>query len=119
LQNWLEAFAQGAKAILVQRGFRRRWSFVEAQGKDGPRFDNQSPQATLAVLEAMRFTDGGGASPIPDIGTADREFILTMLASTRSERPRRLTPVPAGATDARFFRVMSTQGRDCLRLTAN
>jgi len=88
-------------------------------GKDGPRFDNQSPQATLAVLEAMRFTDGGGASPIPDIGTADREFILTMLASTRSERPRRLTPVPAGATDARFFRVMSTQGRDCLRLTAN
>ena len=35
-------------------------------GKDGPRFDNQSPQATLALLEAMRFTDGGGATPIPE-----------------------------------------------------
>ncbi|HOC00922.1 MAG TPA: hypothetical protein PKM43_19505 [Verrucomicrobiota bacterium] len=88
-------------------------------GKDGPRFDKQSPQATLAVLEAMRFTDGGGATPIPDIGAADRDFILTMLASTRAERPRQLTPVPAGATDARFFRVVSTQGRDCLRLTTD
>jgi hypothetical protein len=88
-------------------------------GKNGPRFDNQSPQATFALLEAMRFTDGGGAIPLPDIGAADRDFILTMLASTRAERPRPLTPVPADATDARFFRVVSTQGRDCLRLTAD
>jgi hypothetical protein len=87
-------------------------------GKNGPDFVNQSPQAALAVLEAMRFTDGGGATPIPDIGAPDRDFILTMLASTRAERPRPLTPVPAGATDARFFRVVSTQGRDGLRLTA-
>lgn len=86
-------------------------------GKNGPRFENQSPQATLAVLEAMRFTEGGGATPIPDIGPADRGFIRTMLALTRVERPRPLTPVPADATDARFFRVISTQGRDCLRLT--
>lgn len=88
-------------------------------GKNGPRFDNQSPQATLAVLEAMRFTDGGGAAPIPNIAAADREFILAMLASTRTERPRPLTRAPAAATDARFFRVVSTQGRDCLRLTAD
>jgi hypothetical protein len=88
-------------------------------GKDGPRFDNQSTQSTLAVLEAMRFTDGGGATPMPNIGTADPEFIRAMIASTRAERPRPLTPVPAGATDARFFRVMSTQGRDCLRLMAD
>ncbi|MRR37756.1 hypothetical protein EG829_24525 [bacterium] len=87
-------------------------------GKNGPRFDNQS-QARLAVLEAMRFTDGGGATPIPNIGTADREFILTMLKATRAERPRPLTPVPVGATDARFFRVVSTQGRDCVRLMAD
>ncbi len=88
-------------------------------GKDGPRFDNRSPQATFALLEAMRFTDGGGATPIPNIGAADRDFILTMLASTRAEQPRPLTPVPAGATDARFFRVVSSQGRDCLRLTVD
>ena len=88
-------------------------------GKDGPRFDNQSPQATFALLEAMRFTDGGGATAIPNIGAADHEFIRTMISTTRAERPRPLTPVPAGATDARFFRVMSSQGRDCLRLTAD
>jgi hypothetical protein len=88
-------------------------------GKDGPRFDYQSPQATFALLEAMRFTDGGGATPIPDLGSADHEFIRTMIASTRAARPRPLTPVPAAATDARFFRVVSTQGRDCLRLTAD
>lgn len=88
-------------------------------GRNGPRFDNQSSQATLAVLEAMRYTEGGGAAPIPDIGAVDREFILTMLSPTRSERPGRLTPVPAGATDVRFFRVVSTQGRDCLRLAAH
>jgi hypothetical protein len=87
-------------------------------GKDGPRFDNESPQAALAVLEVMRFTEGGGATPIPNIGDATREFILTMMASTRAERPSPLTPVPAGATDARLFRVISTQGRDGLRLTA-
>jgi len=39
--------------------------------------------------------------------------------STRAERPPPLTPVPDGATDARFFRVVSSQGRDCLRLTAD
>lgn len=88
-------------------------------GKDGPRFDNQSRKATLAVLEVMRFTDGGGATPIPNLGATDHEFIRTMIASTRAERPSPLTPVPAGATDARFFRVMSSQGRDCLRLTAD
>ena len=88
-------------------------------GKNGPRFNNQAPQATLAVLEAMRFTDGGGATPIPNIGATDEAFIRTMIAATRAERPRPLTPVPAGATDARFFRVLSTQGRDCLRLTAD
>jgi len=88
-------------------------------GKDGPRFENQSPQARLAVLEAMRFVDGGGATPIPDLGEADPEFIRTMMASTRVERPRPLAPVPPGATDVRFFRVVSTQGRDCLRLTAD
>lgn len=88
-------------------------------GRNGPRFDNQSPQAVLAVLQAMRFTDGGGATPIPDIGAADRDFILAMLASTRAERPRPLTPIPHGATDVRLFRVMSSQGRDCLRLTAD
>ena len=31
VQNWLDAFAHGAKAILVQGGFRHRWSFVEGQ----------------------------------------------------------------------------------------
>ena len=67
----------------------------------------------------MRFNDGGGATPIPDLGAADQEFIRTMIAATRAERPQPLTPVPAGATDARFFRVVSTQGRDCLRLTAD
>lgn len=88
-------------------------------GKNSPRFDHQSPQATLAVLEVMPFTEGGGAAPILNLGVPDREFILTMMASTRAERPRPLTPVPAGATDARFFRVVSTQGRDCLRLMAD
>lgn len=88
-------------------------------GRNGPRFDNQSPQAVLAVLEAMRFTDGGGATPIPDLGAADRDLILAMLAPTRAERPRPLTPIPHGATDVRLFRVMCSQGRDCLRLTAD
>jgi hypothetical protein len=87
-------------------------------GKNGPRLDNQSPQARIALVEAMRYTDGGGATPIPDAGAVvDHDFIRRMIAHTRAERPRPLTPVAAGATDVRFYRVVSTQGRDCIRLT--
>jgi hypothetical protein len=86
-------------------------------GKNGPRLDNQSPHARLALLEVMHYTEGGGAAPSPDVGTADPDFIRSMIAPTRAERPRPLTPVPAGITDVRFFRVVSTQGRDCIRLT--
>ena len=86
-------------------------------GKSGPRLDNQSPHARLALLEVMHYTEGGGAAPSPDVGAADPDFIRSMIAPTRAERPRPLTPVPAGITDVRFFRVVSTQGRDCIRLT--
>jgi len=66
----------------------------------------------------MRYTDGGGAIPIPDSGSkVDYGFIRQMIAHTRVERPRPLTPVAAGATDVRFYRVVSTQGRECIRLT--
>jgi hypothetical protein len=112
----------GDSMRLVSRGEGRNTAVLAlgAQvGKNGPRFDNQSPQARAALLEATRYTDGGGATSIPDIGVADLEFIRTMIAATRAERPRPLTPVPPNATDVRFFRVVSTQGRDCLRLTAD
>jgi len=111
----------GDSMRLVSRGEGRNTAVLAlgAQfGKNGPRLDNQSPQARIALLEAMQYTDGGGATPIPNAGAVvDHDFIRRMIAHTRAERPQPLTPVAAGATDVRFYRVVSTQGRDCIRLS--
>lgn len=80
-------------------------------------FVNRSPNAHAAVIEAFRYTPGGGAAAIPDMGDADERFIRQMITASRMERPRLLSPVPAGKTDARLLRVLISQARNCVRLT--
>ena len=80
-------------------------------------FVNRSPNAHAAVIEAFRYTPGGGAAAIPDMGDADERFIRQMITASRMERPRLLSPVPAGKTDVRLLRVLISQARNCVRLT--
>ena len=78
---------------------------------NGEYFANQSPHAKAARLVSVQYTAGGGAKPIEDVGEWDDEFILEMLEQTRGARPQPLGPVPPGATDVRFYRVMVSGGR--------
>ena len=77
---------------------------------------NESPHARVARLLGVQYTEGGGARPIADVGQWDAAFVREMIADTRAARPRPLGPVPAGATDARFFRVV-VSGRNGLVLS--
>jgi hypothetical protein len=72
---------------------------------NGEYFTNQSPKARAARLAGVTYTGGGGAKPIADAGGMDDAQLREMLDQTRGARPQALAPVPAGATDARFFRV--------------
>jgi hypothetical protein len=79
--------------------------------------ENASPSARVTALETFRYTPGGGATPIPQIGAPNAGFIREMIAQTRRERPGLLTPVPPGKTDMRLFRVIASNARTCIRLS--
>jgi hypothetical protein len=79
-------------------------------------FENKSPYAKAALLEAFRYTPGGGATRIPNIGQADAMFIRNMMRQTRMEKPQPLSPVPEGKTDVRLFRVLVSQTQNGMQL---
>jgi hypothetical protein len=79
-------------------------------------FTNKSPYAKAALLEAFRYTPGGGATRIPNIGQADAMFIRNMMRQTRVEKPQHLSPVPEGKTDVRLFRVLVSQTQNGIQL---
>ena len=72
---------------------------------------NNSPQAHVALLESMQYTAGGGGKPVPDVGTADPDFIRRMLAQTRDVRPQSLDPIAPNLTDARLYRIGVTNAQ--------
>lgn len=69
-----------------------------------PFFFNESPQAQ-AALTASHITTDRGREPVDNQGPQDDAFLLEMLAQTRKEQPRPILDRPAGATDARLYRV--------------
>jgi hypothetical protein len=79
-------------------------------------FANQSPYAHAALLEAFRYTPGGGAIRIPNIGQADAMFIHDMMRQTRMEKPQPLSHIPEGITDVRLFRVLVSQTQNGIHL---
>jgi hypothetical protein len=79
-------------------------------------FENKSPYAKAALLEAFRYLPGGGATRIPNIGQADAMFIRDMMRQTRMEKPQPLSPVPEGKTDVRLFRILVSQTQNGIQL---
>ena len=75
---------------------------------NGEYFASESAKARAARLLGVRYTKGGGAEPVADIGPWDDAFVREMLDQTRGARPQPLTPAPDAATDVRFFRVIVT-----------
>ena len=55
--------------------------------------------------------------PAADAGTADPDFLRTMLRHAREERPVALTAVPANATDVRLFRVLVQGSLENVRIS--
>jgi hypothetical protein len=66
---------------------------------------NHSPEARVALLQSMQYTPGGGGKPLPDVGTADPEFLRRMLALPRATKEKPLGAIPAGLTDVRLYRI--------------
>ncbi|MBV9470329.1 MAG: hypothetical protein JOZ57_13915, partial [Abitibacteriaceae bacterium] len=78
--------------------------FSMVHGNEGY-FSNHSPQAHAVLYGSTKYTPGGGAMTTPNVGQADPDFILKMLAQLRHERPRPLANLKGGITDVRIFRV--------------
>ncbi len=66
---------------------------------------NNSPAARVALLESMQYTPGGGGKPVPDVGTADSEFLRRMLAPTLSTKSRAFDIAPDPLTNVRLHRI--------------
>jgi hypothetical protein len=79
-------------------------------------FENKSPYAKAALLEAFRYTLGGGSIRIPNIGQADATFIRHMIRQTRIEKPQPLSHVTEGKTDVRLFRVLVSRTQNGIQL---
>ena len=76
-------------------------------------FTSDSSKAEFTLLHGVRawFDPQVGLVTVnqPAEGYSDASFLTDLLAPTRTERPRPLTPLPASATDARFSRVLVWQ----------
>ena len=75
------------------------------QGNGTDYYANTSPHAHAALVGSLRSTDGGGATTIPDVGTADSAFLRRMLAPVRQTVAEPLTDFNTGRADVRLFRV--------------
>lgn len=80
-------------------------------------FQNTSTGAQVAMFGSTKYTEGGGATPIPNQGQAEPKFVLQMLAQLRADRPRAPTALPVGITDARLHRVTVSGGQTGIRLS--
>jgi hypothetical protein len=65
--------------------------------------------SNFALLNSHLYTSGSGSFPIPNQGSASPSFLRNMLASTRTEKPSPLSPLPVGVTDVRIYRVAIEQ----------
>jgi len=69
---------------------------------------NRSPYAVASVLYAFKILPGGAWSPIEQISTkkVEPEFLRQMLAQTRQNMPKEISPLPKTVSDLRFHRVL-------------
>ena len=100
--NWMEVTGRGDQTQVLLLG--TTGSPYQGSAPDEPYLVNRTPNAVVSHLASLT----GTVSPpleVPDIGPADPLFIREMLDQTRTEKPKPLTPIPAGITDVRFYRV--------------
>ncbi len=77
----------------------------------------EGDKGKVVVAECVRFTQGGGAEPVADIGTADPELIKQMLSDTRNRRVPGDQTVDPDVTNFVLHRVMVSNTRTGIRLS--
>ena len=73
---------------------------AKADNSGAPYFQNLSSNAQILLAETL--TNGVN---LPDQGVSNADLLREMLQQVRTNKLGLLTPVPAGLTDARFYRV--------------
>ncbi|NLH15787.1 MAG: hypothetical protein GX455_04345, partial [Phycisphaerae bacterium] len=77
----------------------------------------EGDKGKVVVAECVRFTQGGGAEPVADIGTADPEIIKQMLTDTRGRDLPKQRKIEDSATDLILHRVGVSNTRTGIRLS--
>ena len=87
--------------------------------QDSPRYlvNDTSPRAPAALINSRHSPKGNRSIATPNIGAVDPAFIELLMKHTRAESPSPPTPLAAGITDVRMFRVWVTGGLNNITLT--
>jgi hypothetical protein len=81
-------------------------AWVAGNESHGPSSYFTDTSSATGVFSANRWYGSSGSVSVPDQGTADANFVRSMLAHMRSEKPLSQTDVlPSGVTDLRLYRV--------------
>ena len=94
---------------------------VFAEQKSSGYFLNLAAPPARAVLinsRQLSILPGLRSAASTNVGVADTVFIRNMIGHARGEMPAPLTTLPAGVTDARFFRVWVANGLNNIVLSA-
>jgi len=77
-------------------------------GLEGHQSNYVTRDATVTnfgLLNSHLYDPQNGSLPIPNQGSASPAFVRSMLASTRTETPNSLAPLPAGVTDVKMYHL--------------
>jgi hypothetical protein len=93
-------------AVLCRQRAARCYQDVSTPAARGAVVNSRQP----SLLRILRSTSA------TDVGTADPDFLRTMLRHAREERPAALTPRTTRVTDVRMFRVLVQRGLENVRV---
>jgi hypothetical protein len=93
-------------AVLCRERAARCYQDVSSPAARGAVVNSRQP-SLLPILRSTSATD---------VGTADSDFLRTMLRHAREERPAPLTPRSTRVTDVRMFRVLVQRGLENVRV---
>ena len=104
LDDRIAVTGNGSGAQVLALGIYRQ------QKSAGYLVDDTSPAAQTALVNSRHTGLGNRSIASANVGAGGGPFIETLLAHTRGESPRALTPLPIGVTDVRMFRIWVTNG---------
>ncbi len=97
------------RALVTGRSDKANVMFMGIEAGDAQVLVPPPADAKVSLLFSRRYATASEGEPptrsLPDIGSADPTWVLSMLQQLRTDTPQWLTTKPKNVTDVRIFRV--------------